>query len=165
MSCAAKFVHSDCGGRQSKGQTPPKNWGNPGFTQVQGCTASEIVGFFAKDLILLHVWVFWKLTFVWVDQLSDHPGLVSLAHGDVGFLLAAGWWQVGMDCFPIPQKSRHIQRLARFKGKPYFFSKANCHWKWNISLYIQFQQLILDFNLRYASYLRDLPVYAKPSMG
>lgn len=121
MSCAAKFVHSDCEGRQGKGQTPPKKLGNPGFTQMQGFTASEIVGFFAKDPILLHVWVFWKLTFVWIDQLSDHPGLVSLAHGNVGFLLAAGWWQERMDCFPIPQKFCHIQRLASFKGKPYFF--------------------------------------------
>lgn len=65
----------------------------------------------------------WKLTFVWIYQLSDHPGLVSLAHGDVGFLPAAGWWQEEMDCFPIPQKSCHIQWLASFKGKPYFFWK------------------------------------------
>lgn len=28
---------------------------------MQGFTASEIVGFFAKDLILLHVWVSWNL--------------------------------------------------------------------------------------------------------
>lgn len=63
----------------------------------------------------------WKLTFIWIYQLSDHPGRVSLAHGDVGFLPAAGWWQEGMDCFSIPQKSCHIQWLASFKRKPYFF--------------------------------------------
>lgn len=92
MNCAANFVHSDCGGRQGKGQTTPKKCGNPGFTQMQGFTASEIVSFFpgphtAPCLGLLELGG--SLLF-WIYQLSDHLGLVSLAHGDVGFLLAAG---------------------------------------------------------------------------
>lgn len=59
---------------------------------MQVFTAPEIVGFFAKDLILLHVWVSWNLEAQFCLDLpnKNHPGLVSLAHGDVGFLLAAG---------------------------------------------------------------------------
>lgn len=46
VNSTANFVRSDCGGRQGKGQTPPEKWGNPGFTQTQGLTASEMVRFF-----------------------------------------------------------------------------------------------------------------------
>lgn len=167
MNCAAKFVHSDCGGRQSKGQTPPKKWGNPGFTQMQGFTASEIVGFFsgphtAPCLGLLEPG---GSFFVWIYQLSDHLGLVSLAHGDVGFLLAAGWWlKRGWIISPSHRKSTTFRGQQVLRENHIFF-KANCHWKGNISSYIQFQQLVLDFNLRCESCLKDLLVYAKPSMG
>lgn len=46
MNSTANFVLSDYLVRQGKGQTPPKKWGNPRFTQRQGLTASEVVRFF-----------------------------------------------------------------------------------------------------------------------
>lgn len=59
-------------------------------------------------------------------RLSDPPEWSSrasfLGTWRCGFP-ACSWLMTeeGLDRFPIPQKSRHIRRLASFKGKPYFF--------------------------------------------
>lgn len=121
MNCAAKFVHSDCGGRQGKGQTQPKN----GEIQyLHNCRASQIVDFFAKDLIVLHIWVSWNLEAHFsLDVPTEWSSRASfLGTWRCGFP-ACSWLMTeeGMDCFPIPQKSLHIQRLASFNGKPCIF--------------------------------------------
>lgn len=101
-----------------------KKWGNPVFTQLQGFTASQIVDFFAKDLIVLHIWVSWNLEAHFsLDVPTEWSSRASfLGTWRCGFP-ACSWLMTeeGMDCFPIPQKSLHIQRLASFNGKPCIF--------------------------------------------
>ena len=122
MNSTANSVRSDCGGRQGKGQTPPKKWGNSGFTQMQGLTASEIVSFFPGPRAALCL------------GLLELGGslLFGLRSSRAGFLGTSGcgspacsWLMAeeGMGRPPIPQRSHHAQRLANVKEKSYFLSR------------------------------------------
>ena len=115
MSNTANFLHS-------KGQTPPKKWGNPGFTQTQGLTASEIVSFFPEPhaapclgLLELGGSLLFRLR-------SSRAGFLGTSGcGSPAFSRPVA--EKGMGRPPIPQRPHHAQRLASTKGKSYFFSR------------------------------------------
>lgn len=99
---------------------------NVEIQDLHKCRASQLQKLLVSflDLILLHVWVSWNLEAHFCLDLPTEwsSGASFLGTWRCGFP-ACSWLMTeeGADRFPIPQKSRHIQRLASFKGKPYFF--------------------------------------------
>lgn len=99
---------------------------NVEIQDLHKCRASQLQKLLVSflDLILLHVWVSWNLeAHFYLDLPTEwSSGASFLGTWRCGFP-ACSWLMTeeGVDRFPIPQKSHHIQRLASFKGKPYFF--------------------------------------------
>lgn len=99
---------------------------NVEIQDLHKCRASQLQKLLVSflDLILLHVWVSWNLEAHFCLDLPTEwsSGASFLGTWRCGFP-ACSWLMTeeGVNHFPIPQKSRHVQRLASFKGKPYFF--------------------------------------------